>query len=290
MINKYTLAVLILLVPLICLSDDSGLRIILPTTPILVEPIDAEPVAPPKPTPIQTVVTNLPFDTWYVVQSKDKLTILDSPKGYMIIKEFDGKVGNNFIGRFVDGNGRLDEVRTYQPSEEYVFLYAIKANKVGTAELLFIPPNVLTDKDVTRQTLTLTNKAPNPPPNPDDTDPDTPKPPKPPEPVTSFRVIFVKESGATLPVSQSSIPAAKVIRDYLKEVATPEGGLVGWREYDPDIIVDNEQPLMKELWLTVKPNITKIPCMVIEVNGNATVMPLPMTVEETLTVLKKYRG
>jgi hypothetical protein len=103
-------------------------------------------------------------------------------------------------------------------------------------------------------------------------------------------VIFVKESGATLNAEQSSIPAAKVLRDFLSAKTTQEGGLSGWREYDPQQNTANEQPTMKALWAAVKPSLQRFPCMVVEVNGNATVMPFPANVNEALSVLKKAAG
>jgi hypothetical protein len=111
-----------------------------------------------------------------------------------------------------------------------------------------------------------------------------------PEPVKSFRVIFVKESGQTLTGEQVAIPGAKEIRDYLTAKTTQEGGQVGWREYDPQQQTTNEQPTMKKLWETVKPSLLPAPCLIVEVNGKATVMPFPKTVAEAIETLKKAGG
>jgi hypothetical protein len=111
-----------------------------------------------------------------------------------------------------------------------------------------------------------------------------------PEPVKSFRAIFVKESGQTLSSEQVAIPGAKEIRDYLNAKTTSEGNQPGWREYDPQQITDNEQPIMKDLWSAVKPQLLPAPCLVIEVNGKATVMPFPNTVAEAIETLKKAGG
>ena len=111
-----------------------------------------------------------------------------------------------------------------------------------------------------------------------------------PEPVKSFRVIFVKESGQTLSAEQTAIPGAKEIRDYLTAKTTQEGGQVGWREYDPQQQTENEHPTMKALWQAAKPKLLTPPCLVIEVNGKATVMPFPGTVAEAVETLKKAGG
>jgi hypothetical protein len=127
---------------------------------------------------------------------------------------------------------------------------------------------------------------------PEPVNPDVPTPvvPVDPDPVRSFRVIFVKESGQTLSPAQTPIPGAKAIREYLNARTTPEGNQPGWREYDPQQNTTNEQPTMAALWEAVKPKLQGIPCMVIEVNGRATVMPFPANVDEALAALKRAGG
>jgi hypothetical protein len=120
--------------------------------------------------------------------------------------------------------------------------------------------------------------------------PDDPDPPQPPQPVKSFRVLFVKESGVTLPADQTAISNAKAIRDYLTSKTTPEGGLAGFREYDPQQNVTNEQPTMKALWAATKSSVTTVPCVVVEVNGKATVLPYPRNTTDALRILKEYGG
>jgi hypothetical protein len=122
-----------------------------------------------------------------------------------------------------------------------------------------------------------------------------PKPPKPPdppkpEPVKSFRVIFVKESGSLMPKDQMAISGAKTVRDYLTQKTTPEGGLAGWREYDPQQNVANEQSTMKELWTAAKSAITKVPALVVEKNGKVEILEYPKNVADALKILKEYGG
>ena len=122
--------------------------------------------------------------------------------------------------------------------------------------------------------------------------PDQPVPvvPVDPEPVRSFRVIFVKESGQTLPAGQTAIPGSKDIREYLNAKTTKEGNQPGWREYDPQQNTTNEQPTMAALWEAVKPKLLPAPCLVIEVNGRATVMQFPANAAEAVATLKKAGG
>jgi hypothetical protein len=259
-------------------------QIVIPVVPILDEeqvPEEDHPAPAPKPNRGPVPVSTLSEDTWYVIESPVPLIILSSPPGHVQIDPDEGPV--KLRGKFSDGTGK-NEIRTY--SSKYV--YSVSALKPGQIELLIVPIGVSAEAEVIRQPLTVMGLAPIPPPGPGPGPTPTPEPA--PAPVTSFRVIFVKESGATLNASQSSIPAAKVIRDYLVAKTTAENGQPGWREYDPDQSTTNEQPTMQKLWEAVKPKLSKVPCLVIEVNGHATVMPFPASVDECMATLKKAGG
>jgi len=220
-------------------------------------------------------------ETIFVVQSNVPLIALQSPTGLLKITTDSWPM--KIRGRFSDGDGKT-ETRTYTAK----YLVFVDAEKPGKTELILVPHGVTKESDIVRQRLVVSGEGPRPPPGPGP-DPKPPEP-KPPEPVESFRVIFVKESGSTLNSEQTAIPGAKAIRDYLTSKTTPEGGLSGWREYDPQQSTTNEQPTMKALWEAAKPKLLPAPCMVIEVNGNATVMPFPATVTEALETLKKAGG
>lgn len=120
--------------------------------------------------------------------------------------------------------------------------------------------------------------------------PTPPDPPIPPGPVTSFRVILVKESGSTLTAEQTAIAGSKVVRDYLTSRTTPEGGLAGWREYDPQQNVTNERVAMKALWAATKSSITTVPCLVVERNGKAEILSYPKNVADAIKTLKEFGG
>lgn len=129
--------------------------------------------------------------------------------------------------------------------------------------------------------------APPVPPGPD------PKPPGPtpdptPVPVTSFRAIFILESGQTLTSTQYNTVYAKTVRDYLTAKTNKDG--TGWRVWDKDQKIDNETSILKTMWAAIKPNITNVPCLAIEVNGKVTLIDFPSSPEDCLTVLKKYAG
>lgn len=261
-------------------------QIVIPVVPILDEgqvPEEDHPTPAPKPNRGPVPVSSLSEDTYYVIESPVQLIILSSPPGHVQIDFDEGPV--KIRGKFSDGTGR-NEIRTYSSK----CVYSVTALKAGQIELLIVPVGVSAEAEVIRQPLTVMGLAPIPPPGPGPAPEPGPVPDNPPAPVASFRVIFVKESGATLNASQSSIPAAKVIRDYLIAKTTPENGQPGWREYDPDQATTNEQPTMQKLWEAVKPKLAKVPCLVVEVNGHATVMPFPANVDECMATLKKAGG
>jgi hypothetical protein len=147
------------------------------------------------------------------------------------------------------------------------------------------------DEDVREATKTVTigEKPPGPGPTPQPPEPKPPEP-KPPAPVTSFRVLYVVETGGTLTAAQNSTIYAKSVRDYLAASTTPEGGLPGFRVFDKDHEAGNEPPTVKALWAAVRPQVTAVPCVAIEVNGKVTIEPLPETPAAAVALFKKYRG
>ncbi len=217
----------------------------------------------------------------YVVESTIPLISLQAPDGLLNIVTASGPL--SVFGLFVDG-GTTPELRKYTSQN----LLIVTGIKPGKTELILVPVGVTDQADIVRQVLTVSGEGPQPPPGPTPGPEPTPDPD--PQPVKSFRVIFVKESGATLNAAQSAIPGAKAIRDYLTAKTTPEGNLSGWREYDPDQDPVNDQPTMRALWQTVKPQLLAAPCLVIEKDGKATVMPFPANADECLAKLKEYGG
>ena len=270
--NRYALFAFALFVTY-GLAYATGGDIVLPVTPVLVEP-DTTPV------PSSEVISTIRADEWYIVESTVELIALQSPGGLVTIDCDNGPV--MLRGKFADGTGKIERRKYTSP-----FVYSVSGVKAGTFELILIPTGVALESAIVRQCLTVEDGTkPIPPPGPGP----GPEPPTPPSPVTSFRVIFVKESGSTLPANQTAIPGAKAIRDYLTAKTTPENGLAGWREYDPQQSTANEQPTMKALWAAVQPKLLPAPCLIIEVNGKATVMPFPANVADAVETLKKAGG
>ena len=236
-----------------------------PATPVVPQPM------PPQPAP--KAVASLAADELYVVQSDDDVQLLASPPGVVLITKEQGPI--RVRGKFAD-NTRVS-TRTYQKKNVFI----VERLKPGDVELLLVPAGKV------ERRVVGDDSDPIPPPKPK---PDDPPAPKPPEPVTSFRVIFVYESGDTLTAAQHSVIFGKSVSDYLDATATKEAGRPGWRRFDKDAAAEKEQPTMRALWSAVRPQLTATPCLVVEVNGRAEIVPLPATPAEALATLKTYSG
>lgn len=239
------------------------------------------PVAPvaPTPAPAPTAITKLAGNEWYVIDSDAPILVLASPEGIVRTTEDAGPI--KLRGLFVDGAGKV-ETRTYKGKQ----VVTVEAVTTGRVELLIVPVGSTAAKDVIRVMLDVTGARPPPGPTPD------PKPPepKPPEPVKSFRVLFVYESGDTLTAAQHSVMYGKTVSDYLNAKTTPDGKWAGWRRFDKDDEAANETASIKALWAAVKPQLTGLPCVVIEVNGKAEILPFPDSPAAALALFKKYGG
>ncbi len=127
--------------------------------------------------------------------------------------------------------------------------------------------------------------APIPEPTPKPVDPDPPAPK-----VETFRGLPVCGSAAALPAAQFGVWCGKQVEEYLTANCTKDGARNGWRRLDKDATTDNDTETFSALWGAVKPKVTRVPCVAIEVNGTVTIEPLPASVPDMLALLRKYRG
>lgn len=134
------------------------------------------------------------------------------------------------------------------------------------------------------------------PPVPPDPGPNPPVPPVPPPspapiPVDGFRALIVYESAelGKMPATQTNILYTKEIRDYLnsKTVKGTDGKTGEWRIWDKDVDTTNETKLWQDV---MKRPRTAVPWLVISTGKDGFEGPLPATVADTLTLLKKYGG
>lgn len=271
-------------------------------------PVDLKAFVPPAirfpgenvPTPTAPATTanakiKLDAERWYIIDFEEELLvdqISKDDKGAVTITHKKGPItlpSKVAPGREPDADDP-DFVTVKGPH-----VYLVKAKASGDVILEVIQP-VRKDKEgkplpftrdnITRKTLDVfVGQGPRPPPDIKPVDPDV----TPPGPVTSFRVIFGFESGSNLTGKQLGAAYSKEVEDYLTKNCTPEDGRPGFRRYDKDTAVTNEQPTMKALWNAVKDQITTVPCLIVEVNGKATILPYPADSADSLATLKKYR-
>ena len=114
--------------------------------------------------------------------------------------------------------------------------------------------------------------------------------PVPPGPVSGLRVVFVTESANTLTREQVAILKSTKIADYLNTKAAKTNNRPDWRRWDKDQDVTFENATMKALWAAIKPQLGKLPALVVVTDQKGEVFPLPETEAATLEFLERYGG
>lgn len=167
------------------------------------------PAGPVVPQPMPSAVATLTADRLFVVESKERVTILSSPAGLVKVTAEAGPL--TVFARFADGGDKAEK-RTYPGP--YVFL--LEPLKSGECELLVIPEKVTGEADILRRQLKVdAGEGPRPPPKPD--------------PVIADRVFWV----VTVEESADRTPdTAKVLGDL--KFWQGVGQTHKWRHYDRD--------------------------------------------------------
>lgn len=233
--------------------------VLLPMTPVLVEP-DIDPVPTPKPT--ATVISKLPVNTWYFIESKERLVIYDSPEGFVAIKEYDFTDKNTItiLGVFADGNGKPDEERTYPSNQDYKYAYSIRAVKAGTPELLLIPAGAVDKTKTIRQTIIVSGLGPLPPPIPVPVPPDVDPVPVPDPSPTGIKVLLLYNENASRD-QLNTVNSTKIVQWMNTNCSKTEAGTPIWRRWDRTSVtrtgVANETDTVQKLWAAVQPFITQ---------------------------------
>lgn len=158
-----------------------------------------------------------------------------------------------------------------------------RALKSGRVEVEFFWAEK--DQVKTRRVLIDCLVAPIPPPVPPDPKPPEPKPP---EPVSSFRVVFVVETGDTPTADHSGVIYGGLVEDFLNHKCT--GGRKGWFRRDKDADVNRLDSTMQALWKAVQPKVTTTPCVAVEVNGKVEIINLEPTQTQMIQKFRTYLG
>lgn len=143
----------------------------------------------------------------------------------------------------------------------------------------------------TRSAITLVTIGPRPPPEPGPTPSPSPPDVVPPIPAPGFRVLIVYETAdlPKYPKGQLATLYGKEVRDYLsaKCVKGDDGKTAEWRIWDADVSTAGESKLWQEAMRRPR---GKPPTILISDGRTGYEGPLPNTIEETLSLLKRYGG
>lgn len=175
--------------------------------------------------------------------------------------------------------------------------------KVGARLIIVAKPGTYTvsltsvdfDKKTIEEAETVVTFQGDLPPVPPGPVPPGPVPPGPtptpaPIPTAGFRVLMVYESAdlAKLPPAQQAVLYDKGIRDYLRDkcVLGPDGKTKEFRIYDQNVDMSADTDLWKE---AMKRKRDSVPWIVVSNHPKGGYEgPLPATVADTMTLLKKY--
>lgn len=285
----------ILLILLLCsVSHADEVEIILPdiqlpTTPVLVEPITIVPQPKPAPVLEAEVISSIPSDAWYIIESKTQLYVDDVPEGLITIREFDvTQITKSFLGKFVDGNGSFAEERTYPTSNEFKFIYVIRAQKKGTTGLVLRSVDAPVGTKAVKQMLTVMGQAPNPPPDPE---PDPEPDPSPDPPPTGIRVLILFEETANRE-QMNAIYSPEVMQWMIDNCAKDIDGGSGYRRWDKSSTISagvaGEQETWRKLWDKVMPITTSSNMVFVSTDTKVHSAPITNT-QELLTFLNKVK-
>lgn len=226
---------------------------------------------PPSPSPRIPIV--VAADQLFVVTSDAPCVLIASPEGKANVSTERGPI--TIRGKFVGGTSSF-ETRTFSAKTVFV----VEPTGSGAVELVGISGE-LNAPIVDRRTLMLGEG-----PKPD------PKPPEPtPAPIAAdgLHVLIVIESSdaAKLAARQVSVLTAKPIRDYLEARCPKVGGVAQFRIWDKDVNTANESKLWQSAFGRPRGGL---PWIVVSNGKSGFEGPLPASVEETLTLLKRFGG
>lgn len=250
--------------------------VVFPIVPILDQkdvPTEDLPTPPPQ-TP--KFISELSEETWLVIESPSPIVVTSSPLGHVNVQPEEGPV--KVRGKFADGTGRI-ETRVFSSKH----LYFVNAAKPGKVEILiYIPDSSKEEKDILRYTLNVMGVMPNPPP-----DPVIPAPVDPVTPTAKLQIVIIEDPGVTLPASQIAAKDGQALRDYAESHCSKTDGSPDIRKLSLRQDVSSQPEWVKKAFAEPR---SSVPFLVVSNGTSGAALPFPLTIEETLTILKKYGG
>lgn len=261
--------------------------VVFPIVPVLDQkdvPAEDLPAPPPR-TP--KFISELSEETWLVIESPSPIVVTSSPLGHVNVQPEEGPV--RVRGKFADGTGKI-ETRVFSSKHLY-FVNAVKSGKVEI--LIYIPESSKEEKDILRYTLNVMGVMPIPPPDPVVPTPVDPVVPIPVDPVVpvvptgKLQIVIIEDPGMTLPSSQVAAKDGQALRDYAASHCSKTDGAPDIRKLSIRQDVSTQPEWVKKAFAEPR---SSVPFLVVS-NGTAgAALPFPLTIEETLTILKKYGG
>lgn len=185
------------------------------------------------------------------------------------------------------GVRRGDTERRLHRFEAKPYRWAVIEAVLQGSEVVVVNRNgAVADKDppeeVERVLVSVGEPKPEPPPQPD-----PPKPDPAPMPGEGFRVLIVRETKdlSTLPPSQVAIFSSTDVRQYLNQKTVLEGNQRAYRIWDQDTDVSREAQHWQD---AMKRPRASVPWLLVSNGKDGYEGPLPKTVDEMLTLLKKF--
>ncbi len=251
--------------------------VVFPIVPVLDQkdvPVEDLPAPPPR-TP--KFISELSEETWLVIESPSPIVVTSSPLGHVSIQPEEGPV--RVRGKFADGTGKI-ETRVFSSKHLY-FINAVKSGKIEI--LIYIPESSQEEKDILRYTLNVMGVMPNPPPDPD---PVVPLP-DPVVPKAKLQIVIIEDPAVNLPASQIAIRDGQALRDYAESHCSKTDGVPDIRKLSVRQDVSSQPEWVRKAFAEPR---SSLPFLVVSNGTTGAALPLPLTIDETLKVLKKYGG
>jgi hypothetical protein len=239
---------------------------------------DLVPSVPTPPRPPPSSIAKLSAEVFYVIQADVPATVTSSPEGLVTVVGEPGPL--RVRGRFIEEPERV-QTKTFTAKH----LFIVEAAASGRCEVLVVVCKADGPADVLRRTIDVSIE-PRPPPVP----PVPPVPPPPPIPGQGNMVLMVYETAdlSKMPEKQLQVMYSKQVRDYLtaKTGNDADGKTKAWRVWDQNVDTSAEAKTWKDLMARPR---ASVPWMVVRTDAKgAHEGPLPSSVDEAMTLLKKY--
>jgi hypothetical protein len=167
---------------------------------------------------------------------------------------------------------------------------------VGTIDLNFVAPDG-SIANIAKQPLSVdcavvmpAPPSPNPPPQPS---PPGPSPAPAPIPAPGLHVLIVTAKANITGTPEQSVLQSKELNDYLNSHCTSDPGsnYKGWRAFGADVMSAELLNTYSAMWRNAYALRTQpYPCIIVSNGTTGYVGPMPVNINDLMTLLKKYGG